>query len=177
MKLVSTIFAGLMLALAGCKKPAPVPPPTTNAPVVTNATVYLPYAQTNLPVIKVFVGAHELRTECALSIQEMATGMMWRTNFAENAAMLFPFGRPHRAEFHMLNTLLPLSAAYIDPTGVILEIRDLKPLDTNMVRAATDQVQYVLEVNQGWFTRHGVNTGAVVVTQFGPLAKTFTPQP
>lgn len=177
MKFVWTIFSGLMLAVAGCEKPVPVTPAATNAPSVTNPTVHLPYAQTNLPVIKVYVGAHELLTECALSIQEMATGMMWRTNFDENAAMLFPFGRPHRAEFHMLNTLLPLSAAYTDPAGVILEIRDLKPLDTNSVRAATDQVQYVLEVNQGWFARHAVNTGAVVVTQFGPLSKTFTPQP
>lgn len=177
MKFLWMLSLGFVLAVAGCKKPAPVVPATTNVPPITNATSYLPYAQTNLPVIKVYVGAHELRTECALTAQETATGMMWRTNFDENAAMLFPFGRPHRASFYMRNTPLSLSAAYIDPNGAILEIRDLKPLDETPVEAATDQVQFVLEVNRGWFARHGVSTGAVVITQFGPLSKTFTPQP
>ncbi|MST93843.1 MAG: hypothetical protein EXS33_00965, partial [Pedosphaera sp.] len=81
MKFLWMLSLGFVLAVAGCTKPAPVVPATTNVPPITNAMSYLPYAQTNLPVIKVYVGAHELRTECALTAQETATGMMWRTNF------------------------------------------------------------------------------------------------
>jgi uncharacterized membrane protein (UPF0127 family) len=73
----------------------------------------------------------------------------------------------------MKNCPLPLSAAYIDQEGVILEIHDLLPYNTNSVVASSDQVQFVLEANQGWFGRHHVTTGMVVRTERGPLAQTF----
>jgi uncharacterized membrane protein (UPF0127 family) len=99
--------------------------------------------------------------------------MMFRTNLAENAGMLFAFPAPHRASFWMKNCPLPLSAAYIDPEGVILEIHDLQPHNTNSVTASSEQVQFVLETNQGWFGRHHVTTGMVVRTEHGPLRETF----
>jgi uncharacterized membrane protein (UPF0127 family) len=71
---------------------------------------------------------------------------------------------------------VPLSAAYISPDGTILEIVDLHPHNTNSVEAATDQVQYVLEVNQGWFKRHNIAPGAVIRTERGTLRGTFFPQ-
>jgi uncharacterized membrane protein (UPF0127 family) len=73
----------------------------------------------------------------------------------------------------MKNTIVPLSAAYIDPTGIILEIHDLKPHDTNAVLAASDRVQYVLETPQGWFKRHQVKEGMVIRTERGTLQETF----
>ena len=87
--------------------------------------------------------------------------------------MLFVFSRPRRASFYMRNTLLPLSCAYIGSDGTILEIHDMKPLDETPIVASTDQVQYVLEVNQGWFKRHGVSVGTVASTEKGPLRKIF----
>jgi uncharacterized membrane protein (UPF0127 family) len=74
----------------------------------------------------------------------------------------------------MKNTYVPLSAAYIDPDGVIQEIHDLQPLDETSVPAATDNIQYVLEVKQGWFKRHNITTGTLVRTQHGELKKTFS---
>jgi uncharacterized protein len=99
--------------------------------------------------------------------------MMWRTNMAEMEGMLFIFGEPHRASFWMRNTLLPLSCAYIDSAGVVLELRDMQPRDETGLEAETDRVQYVLEVNQGWFRRHGIDRGAMVRTDRGSLAETF----
>jgi hypothetical protein len=127
----------------------------------------------NLPIIKLWVGSEELSTEVCLTPVQLATGMMFRTNLAENAAMLFPFTVPHRAAFYMKNTTVPLSAAYIDPEGVILEIHALHPLEERSVEAASDQVQFVLEVNQEWFARHGISTGAVVRTPQGSLRQFF----
>ena len=92
---------------------------------------------------------------------------------AEDEAMLFVFPKPRRASFYMRNTILPLSCAYIGSDGAILEIHDMKPLDETPIVASTDQVQYVLEVNQGWFKRHGVSVGTVVSTEKGTLRKTF----
>jgi uncharacterized membrane protein (UPF0127 family) len=68
---------------------------------------------------------------------------------------------------------LPLSAAYIDPEGVILEIYDLQPHNTNSVVASSERVQFVLETNQGWFRRHNIAPGTVIRTEHGTLMETF----
>jgi hypothetical protein len=104
---------------------------------------------------------------------QQQTGMMFRTNLAENAGMLFVLPVPERASFWMMNCPLPLSAAYIDPEGVILEIHDLEPHNTNAVVAASDRIHFVLETSQGWFGRHNVTTGMVVRTEHGSLANIF----
>ena len=111
--------------------------------------------------------------ELALTAEQQTAGMMFRTNLAENAGMLFVFPGPHQASFWMKNCPLPLSAAYIDPEGVILEINPLQPHNTNSVVAASDRVQFVLETNQGWFERHRVTPGMVIRTERGSLAETF----
>jgi len=87
--------------------------------------------------------------------------------------MLFVFSQPHRAQFWMRNTLLPLSCAYIDSEGTILELHDMKPRDETPIPAASDQVQYVLEMNKGWFERHNVTPGMLINTERGSLSQTF----
>src|SRR2546430_101714 len=98
-------------------------------------------AQPKLQTIKLWLGPEELTTELALTLTQQTTGMMFRTNMAENEGMLFVFSGPHRASFWMMNTYVPLSAAYINPEGVVLEIHNLEPLNTNSVEAASDDVQ------------------------------------
>ena len=95
--------------------------------------------------------------------------MMFRTNMAENEAMLFAFREPFQVSFWMKNTILPLSAAYISPDGTIQEIHDLQPEDTNSVTAASPNIQFVIETTQGWFKRHNVSAGAVVRSDQGSL--------
>lgn len=151
----------------GCKEavsPATGPQVDATLPVA---------AQPKLGTMKLWLGAEELVAELALTGVQMQIGMMFRTNLAENAGMLFAFPAPHRASFWMKNCPLPLSAAYIDPEGVILEIHDLQPYNTNSVTASSEQVQYVLETSRGWFGRHHVATGMVVRTEHGPLRETF----
>lgn len=162
-------------SLMGCRKAASVSPTPTPQVVETNQRLpYLSHAQTNLPVVKLWLGAEELSTEVCLTVEQFATGMMWRSNLAENAGMLFPFNQPHRASFYMKNTYVPLSVAYLDPDGMILELHDLKPLDENPAEAQSENVMFVLEVNQGWFKRHNISTGAIVRTPAGPLRAMFT---
>jgi uncharacterized membrane protein (UPF0127 family) len=66
-----------------------------------------------------------------------------------------------------------LSAAYISPDGVIQEIHHLEKYDTNSVVAAASNIQFVLEVNDGWFLRHNVGTGTLIRTEIGSLHKSF----
>ena len=105
---------------------------------------------------------HQLKPDVTLTPDQIRTGMMFRTNMDENAGMLFALPYTQRAAFWMKNCPLPLSAAYIDPDGVILEIHDLQPHNTNCVVASSERVQFVLETSQGWFRRHQIAAG------FGP---------
>ena len=125
--------------------------------------------------MKIYLGAETLDAELALTEQEKRIGMMFRTNILETDAMLFVFPGPFQPKFWMKNCPESISAAYITPDGVIAEIHHLEKNDTNSVVAATDNIQYVLEVNDGWFARHNISTGTVIRTEKGSLAKTFFP--
>lgn len=151
----------------GCDNSAP--PPAT-APV----TPSLPTKpQPKLQTMKLWLGAEELVAELALTAVQQQTGMMFRTNLEENAGMLFPLPYTQRASFWMTNCPLPLSAAYIDPDGVIQEIHDLQAFNPVPVQSARDNIRFVLETPQGWFRRHNVREGMVVRTERGPLLETF----
>ncbi|HUA37616.1 MAG TPA: DUF192 domain-containing protein [Candidatus Sulfopaludibacter sp.] len=130
-------------------------------------------AQPKLPTMKIYLGAETLDAELATTPREVQTGMMFRTNVTDQSAMLFIFSRPFQASFWMKNCPDSLSAAYISPDGVIQEIHHLEKYDTNSVVAAQPDVQYVLEVNDGWFQRHHVTTGVLVRTELGSLQDTF----
>ncbi len=167
---LSSLLAATLL-LAACKPTQPPAAPTPGNPAPHAARIS--QAQPKLPTITLWIGANELTAEVARSSTEIAAGMMHRTQMAENEAMLFVFRQPHRASFYMRNTRIPLTCAYIGSDGAILETHNMKPLDETPIVAATDQVQYVLEVNQGWFKRHRVAPGTIISTPKGPLRKIF----
>ncbi len=155
--------------LLGCERST-----STAAPPVTNQVSSIPtHIQAKLPTIKVWLGAQELVTEVAHTDLEIHAGMMFRETIAENEAMLFVFDRPEYRAFWMKNVSVPLSCAYIDPDGVILETHDMTPQETKPIESASDRIQYVLETKQGWFDRNRVSTGTVVRTERGSLAGTF----
>ena len=171
---------GFLLAGCGPQQPATNATSATNAaaPPAREAPARGPdgpivQAQPKLQSIKIYLGPRELNTELALTDQQRMTGMMFRTNIAETESMLFVFPVPFQAGFWMKNVTVPLSAAYIDPEGTILEIHNLEPGNTNSVQADSNRIQYVLETAQGWFQRNGVSTGAVIRTDRGSFAETF----
>jgi uncharacterized membrane protein (UPF0127 family) len=175
--------SAVVLGTAGCQKSgvnAVAATAHTNAPASTNAVVaedssqpYLDHAQPKLRTVRLWIGAKELTSEVAMTVREVSTGMMFRQEIGDNEGMLFVFGRPHRAAFYMRNTVVPLSAAYIDPNGAILEIHELKPLEEAPVTAGSDQVQFVLETKLGWFETNDISPGTIIRTEAGSLMDTF----
>ncbi len=130
-------------------------------------------AQGPLPSIRLWLGAAEVTAEMAITPIQDQTGMMFRTNMPENNGMIFPLAYPQQASFWMANCPLPLTAAYIDPAGQIVEIHDLHSFDTNSVASRANNILYVLEMNKDWFTRHHIVVGTTVVTEHGTLQATF----
>jgi uncharacterized protein len=160
-----------MLLIGGCGKPGPAP----TAPVSSGG---LPQrAQPPLPTLKLWLGAQEMTAELARTEAQIMTGMMFRTNLAESEGMLFVFSHPHRTSFWMRNVPIPLSCAYVDPAGTILEIHDMTPQEVTPIVADSDRIQFVLETAQGWFQRNRVSTGALVRTERGSLQETFFGRP
>jgi uncharacterized membrane protein (UPF0127 family) len=164
-------------ALAGCNhRPISTPPTPPQTAAATNTSITA-FQQSEplgkLLTMKLWLGKQELIAEIAASPRELATGMMHRRDMAENEAMLFILPVPQRASFYMKNTHVPLSCAYIDREGTILEIHDLQPLNEEPVFSRSDAIQFVLEVKQGWFERNAVGVGAVVRSEHGSLAETF----
>ena len=124
--------------------------------------------------MKIYVGTEPLMAELALTPDQLHTGMMYRTNrLAEDAGMLFPLPYTQQASFWMKHCPVPLSAAYIDPEGIIQEIHVLKANDTNSVVSASANIRFVLECSEGWFERHHIKPGVAVATERGPLMQTF----
>ncbi len=161
------LFAGAVL-LGGCGRPDGGAPSAPRSPATGSQS-----AQPKLPTVQVWLGTEEIEAEVALTRTQIETGMMFRTNLTDHEGMLFVFPSPHRAAFWMKNVPIPLTCAYIDPDGTILELHDMRPQDTNSIVADSDRVQFVLEMAHGWFGRHQVNTGALVRTEMGPLLDTF----
>jgi uncharacterized membrane protein (UPF0127 family) len=160
---------GMLLTFVGCgPKPgtSPAPPPQTNG---TPVQYHLNQAQPKLRTMKLAVGTNELNAEIAVSVTEISTGMMFRTNMLDSEGMIFVFALPSRREFYMKNCVVPLSAAYIDSEGIIDEIVDLQPGELKPVPSRSIGIKYVLEVPQGWFKRRNVQTGTPIITEKGPL--------
>ena len=145
------------------------PAPTNASPV----SMHLNHAQPKLQTMKLWLGAKEVVAELALTPVQIATGMMFRKEMGEDEGMLFVFGQPHRTSFYMKNTILPLTCAYIDSEGVIAELHDLEPKNETPVPAKSDNIQYVLEMNRGWFEKNKISVGTVIRTEHGTLPETF----
>ena len=170
------ILTLLVLAsvLMGCGKPAATLPVGTT-PAIDPVYGHLTHAQPKLPTIKVWLGSEEMIAEIAHTELAIRTGMMYRTNMAENEAMIFVFSPADVGpkSFYMRHCTVPLSAAYITPDGTIAEIIDLQPGNETGVNSQSSNLQFVLEVPQGWFARHSVRTGMLILTERGSLQETF----
>jgi uncharacterized protein len=104
------------------------------------------------------VGEQVFRLEIADDPDERAQGLMGREELPENHGMLFVFPDIERRSFWMKDTLIPLSIAYINRHGEILEIHQMEPLSRDPVPSRYP-VQYALEVPRGNFERLGIAPG------------------
>ena len=103
-----------------------------------------------------------LKVEVARTSEEKITGLMHREKMPSDHGMLFVYTRDQRMSFHMANTYIPLSIAFISSDGIIREIRDMQPESLRTI-ISQRSVRYALEVNQGIFEEIGVKVGDKVV--------------
>ena len=118
-------------------------------------------AAQQLPEIALKVNGHKLTAEVAHTDPARMQGLMHRRILPEDHGMLFVFPRADRHAMWMMNTYVPLSVAFLDEHGAIINIEDMKPL-TQDAHPAAKPAKYALEANLGWFKRHGARPGTKV---------------
>lgn len=115
-------------------------------------------AHAELSTMPLTIGRHSLVAEVASTDSQRGTGLMHRRMLPENRGMLFVFPDIALHGMWMMNTFLPLSVAFIDREGTIINIADMEPHTTN-THSATRPAKYALEMNQGWFRKRGIKAG------------------
>jgi uncharacterized membrane protein (UPF0127 family) len=106
-------------------------------------------------------GRPRLWIDVAATPEQWAVGLMDRTSLAADHGLAFIFGDPMPAWFWGHQTYIPLSVAWVDARGSVLDIQDLRPMSDEIHDAAAP-ASAAIEANQGWFQRNGVTSGTHV---------------
>ncbi|HXR58153.1 MAG TPA: DUF192 domain-containing protein [Burkholderiales bacterium] len=112
-----------------------------------------------LPVVELSTGMHLIHAEVADNAGSRMQGLMYRESLPTNAGMVFVFEENALHCMWMKNTLVPLSVAFIDEAGAILNIADMQPR-SEQSHCAAKPARYALEMNKGWFAQRGIKPGA-----------------
>lgn len=145
--------AAAMVALAGCaqgSEPAGRTPVVAKGADVKDVTVFFPLT----------VGERTLRVQLAVTMPEMQRGLMGRRDLGPDDGMIFVYPAPQQMNFWMKNTPTPLDIGFFTPDGTLGEVYPLYPYDETTVSSAGSDYTLALEVNQGWFAKHGLKPGA-----------------
>lgn len=137
-----------LLTLSACE-----PKTQTNAeptPAPASADTYFPLT----------LDGTTLHLQIALSPSEQARGLMYRESLEKDHGMLFVFDQPGPRAFWMRNTKIKLDLAYLDATGTVQEVHKLYPYSETTVPSRSQAVQFVIEMNRGWFNANALGTGA-----------------
>ena len=114
--------------------------------------------QPRLETTTLRAGMHLIQAELARTDQQQEIGLMMRAEMAAHEGMLFVFRDKAPRCFWMRNTLLPLTIAFIDDDGRIVNLADMKPRSEDS-HCAAKPVRFALEMNQGWFSKRNIAAG------------------
>ena len=131
----------------------------------------LPVLADELPRVDLTAGFYRIQAEVAARDPDRMQGLMHRRSMPANHGMLFVFAQAARHCMWMRNTLLPLSVAFLDEEGRILNIEDMQP-QTEDNHCAANAARYALEMNLGWFAGKGIKPG----TRIGGIEQSPRPQ-
>lgn len=139
----TTLLAASLVALTACGGKD-----TQNQPAKTVADHF-----------PIKVGARTVQMQVALLPDELQRGLMFRPKLDPDEGMVFVFVAAQQMGFWMRNTEIPLDIGYFDSSGELKEIYPMYPHDERSVASRSRDIQFCLEMNQGWFRDHGVKPG------------------
>lgn len=140
-------------------------------------TSTLAHAEIKFPKEKIKLGGKTITVEVARSNEQLARGLMYRTQMGENDGMIFIFPDVDTRSFWMKNTFIDLSIGFFDEGKILVDIQEMDAVKSEMVATPPSYVsakpaKYALEMNRGWFAKNSVKIGA----KFEGLNDTKTPR-
>lgn len=118
----------------------------------------LPLAVNAAEIKEIQINQKNIQVEIADTDQERELGLMYRKTLPAEAGMLFKFDNAMPVCMWMKNTYIPLSVAFIDSNGTIINIEKMHPLTEN-IHCSKRAAKYALEMNQGWFEKNKIKEG------------------
>lgn len=140
----SALILALALVAGGCKEDA------TPAAEPLGADAWFPFK----------IGGVAVKLQVVVRPMEMQQGLMHRTVLGDDEGMLFVYPEPSGRSFWMRNVTIPLDIGFFSPDGVLREVQAMNPLDENRVTSYSSDIQFAVEMNQGWYRANGVKPGA-----------------
>ena len=134
------VMAYLAVSLAGCKE-------QTNS---------------SLPAVSVPIGKRTFILEVATGGAARQRGLMMRDSMPADHGMVFCFAQEQELQFWMRNTRIPLDILYVNGSGRIVSIRQLKPYDETSV-PSDGLARFAIELNQGAAAEVGIKAGDLLI--------------
>lgn len=95
--------------------------------------------------------------------ESRAKGLMFRTELAPDAGMLFDFHESRPVSFWMQNTLIPLDMLFVRHDGTIANIHvNARPMDPTSI-PSDGPVEFVFEIAGGRSVELGIKAGDTVL--------------
>jgi uncharacterized protein len=123
-------------------------------------------------ILPISVGKISIGVQVAVTTMEQEKGLMYRTELADNVVMIFAYKEPQKMRYWMKNVPIPLSIGFFKTDGTLAEIRAMQPNDVSETVSSGSDIRYVLEMNEGWYERHGIRPGDRL--NLSQLAKALT---
>ncbi|MGH3011218.1 MAG: DUF192 domain-containing protein [Gaiellaceae bacterium] len=157
------VFLVLLAACGGEESSAPTTTVSGPEATSTEAPPTTSEPEESGPLVRIEAAGGEVvvPVEIADSPEERQVGLMNRESLPEDAGMIFLFEEDETGGFWMKDTLIPLSIAFVAADGTIVRILDMEPCEADPCDVYEPGVFYLsaLEVNQGAFSRWGVQEG------------------
>ncbi|MFY9329636.1 MAG: DUF192 domain-containing protein [Georgfuchsia sp.] len=115
----------------------------------------------SFPEMELTMGIYRIEAEVAATDTTRQHGLMFREKMPSNHGMLFVFPEPRQVCMWMKNTLLPLSVAFFNDKGIIVNVEEMAPQTLNS-HCSAGPIRFALEMNAGWFKQRGFAPGTAL---------------
>ncbi|HUG12447.1 MAG TPA: DUF192 domain-containing protein [Opitutaceae bacterium] len=143
-RLLATVILALAALAGGCKEDTPSPA----GPL--GAEAWFPFK----------IGDVAVKLQVAVRPMEVQQGLMHRPVLGDNEGMLFVYSAASGRSFWMRNVTIPLDIGFFSGDGELREVRAMNPLDESPVTSFSSEIQFAVEMNQGWYRANGIKPGA-----------------